>query len=174
MKKLQVIALAFVAFVMLFSSCKKTDESNTALLCYKNGWVLSEATSSPAYKMSGGENCTDLLLCYLEDCEKDDVIAFTEDGGQTINPKEVCTEWGIQSQKACTWKFNEDETVLYCQLPFFYNDNEDSYNEMQENCKVMSLTADELKLSYTFEIANEETKAAEQYTFYMTYVHAKK
>lgn len=174
MKKLQVIALAFVAFVMLFSSCKKTDETNTALLCYKNGWVLTAATTSPAYKMSDGSNCTNLMECYLQECELDDVIAFTEDGGQTINPKEVCTDFGLQSQKASTWKFNADETYLYCQLPFFYNDNEDSFNEKQENCKIMSLTSDELKLAYTFEVYDVVSKAAEEYTFYLTYGHAKK
>lgn len=175
MKNLKVIALAFIACTMLFASCKKVDQTNSAMLCYKYGWVLESATSSPAYALRNGSFCTDLMTeGYLEDCELDEILKFDENGAMVITPKEVC-DFGYQNEVATTWSFNEAEDTLNMQLPFFYNDNETSFDEEIESCQVMSLTNDELKIKYTFKDYAAPTKGQYNvYSFTLTYRHATK
>ena len=172
MKNLKVIALAFIACTMLFSSCKKGEQTKTAMLCYKYGWVLESATTSPAYRLSNGTFCTDLMTeGYLEACELDEIIKFTENGSQTIIPKEIC-DFGYQKEVATTWSFNEAEDELNFQLPFFYNANNTNFDEEFEKCEIMSLTNDELKIKFTFD--DYEAGAKNAYSFTLTYRHATK
>ena len=170
MKNFKIIALAFIACTMLFSSCKKGEQTKTAMLCYKYGWVLESATTSPAYALSNNTFCTDLMTeGYLNECELDDILTFTENGAQTITPKEVC-DFGYQKEVATTWSFNEAEDQLTLQLPFFYNNNNTSFDEEFETCEIMSLTNDELKIKYTFD--DYESNAKTKYSFTLTYRHA--
>ncbi|MCQ2285350.1 MAG: hypothetical protein MJZ76_00545 [Bacteroidales bacterium] len=172
MKNIKVIALAFVACTLLFASCKKTDLTKAEMLSYKYGWVLDAATTSPAYALSNGTFCTDLMTeGYLQECELDDIIKFDENGAMTIIPKETC-DFGYQSEVASTWKFNEAEDQLTMQIPFFYNDNETSFDEEFETCELMSLTEDELKIKFTFN--DNESASKGVYSFTLTYRHATK
>jgi len=108
---------------------------------------------------------------YLEECELDDIIKFTENGAQTITPKEVC-DFGYQKEVATTWSFNEAEDYLTFQLPFFYNDNNTSFNDEFETCQILSLTSEELKIKFTFN--DDESEAKGNYSFTLTYRHATK
>lgn len=173
MKNLKVLMFALLAMSMVFVSCKKEDKTNTALLCNKNGWVLKGAASSPAYALANGTFATDLInQGYLFECEVDDIIKFTENGGQTINPGEKLCEDGYQKEVAATWSFNEDETELTMQIPFFYNDEVTSFDAVQETVQILSLTETELRVKYTFN--DDESPAKGTYSFTLTYEPYKK
>lgn len=166
-----MILLAVAATIMAFSSCKK-DETKTDLLTKPSkGWVLSEATSSPHYALQDGTFATDLMKDgYLDAFELDDIIKFKENGGQTIDPgKLIDPHYGYQAEVAATWSFNDDETILNMQIPFFYNDEGTSYDQEIENCDLLELTEDELRIKYTFN--DDLTKV--MYSFTLTYVPAK-
>ncbi len=170
MKKLTLVFTVVLAMGVLFTSCKK-DKTNTELLTITKGWVLSAATSSPAYELADQSFATNLMTDgYLEECELDEVIKFSENGAQTIVPKDVCTDFGYQAETSALWSFNEDETILKMQIPFFYKDDGTSYDEEFEECTILSLTEDELRIKFTFN--DDETPAKGTYTFTLTYVPA--
>lgn len=169
MKKLTLVFTVVLAMGVLFTSCKK-DKTNTELLTISKGWVLSAATSSPAYALSDTSFATNLMTDgYLLECELDDVIKFSENGAQTIVPNDVCVD-GYQLETAALWSFLEEETILKMQLPFFYNDDWTSYDAEFEECKILSLTEDELRIKFTFN--DDETPAKGTYSFTLTYVPA--
>ena len=171
MKKLTLVFTVVLAMGVLFTSCKK-DKTNTELLTISKGWVLSAATSSPAYALSDTSYATNLMTDgYLLECELDEVIKFSEDGAQTIVPNDVCEDFGYQMETAALWSFQEDETILKMQLPFFYNDDNTSYDADFEECKILSLTEDELRLKFTFNDDEVVTKGT--YSFTLTYVPAR-
>ena len=63
-----------------------TAASTTDMLCIPSGWILSAATSSPAYVMSSGLLVSNLMSGYLYNIELDDVIKFYPDGTMSILP----------------------------------------------------------------------------------------
>ena len=168
MKKVLVFALIAV-FALSLSSCgKKKEKTNTEKLSIEKGWVLSEATSSPAYHMSDGSYATNLIKDgYLYDYEVDDIIKFEANGNQIINGgKLVPAEGDYQAtdKGVGTWKFNSDETKLTFQIPFFYDD-------VQETADILELSETQLRVKYTFNATDNPTKEA--YSFTLTYVPAK-
>jgi len=170
MKKniLNVAVIAIFGLSLLASSCTKTETSTTDNLTgAKNGWVLSKATSSPAYLMSDGiTHVTDLMEeGYLLSCELDDVIKFAENGGLTVNPGKdeqnaATGDCAAATEYASTWSYDEETKQLYFQIPFFYD-------KELEMATVLSSTADEFRVSYTFNDVASPTK--EIYTFTLTY-----
>jgi len=172
MKKGTLILTAVIAMAVIFSSCKEKEKTKTELLTIKKGWVLSAATSSPAYALSDGSFATDLMKDgYLYECELDEVIKFTDNGAQTIVPNTLCEEFGYQTETAALWTFEDDETILKMQLPMFYNAAGTSFDEEFEKCQILALTEKELRLKYTFTDTENPTKG--EYSFTLTYVPAK-
>jgi len=173
MKKLfSVLAIAAMV-VFTFSSCDTTTEKTMAdYLCQSKGWVLSTATSSPAYALSDGTYITDLMTeGYLYDYELDDIITFNTNGTMSINPgTNIDAEYGYQQEVGSTWNFNSDTTVLNFQIPFFYDETGYTFDAELENAKILYITDTEMKLAYTF---NDDLGAKGEYTFYLTYVPAK-
>lgn len=173
--KRNLLILAVVAlFACSLNSCDPIEKSRTELLTIEKGWVLSFAISSPAYLMSDGvTQVTDLIMGgYLNECELDDIIIFNANGGQTINPgAAICEDFGYQTEKAGTWNFSEDESVLNFQVPFFYNDEYTTFDAELENATILSLTENELRVSYSF--TDESSPAKGNYTFTLTYVPVK-
>ena len=172
MKKLfSVLAIAAMV-VFTFTACTETEPTKADYLCQSKGWVLSAATSTPAYDLSDGTHITDLMTeGYLYDYELDDIITFNTNGTMSINPgANIDPEYGYQQEVGSTWKFNEDTTVLYYQIPFFYDNTGFTFDAELENAKIIYLNKDEMKLAYTFK---DELGAKGEYTFYMTYVPAK-
>ena len=176
MKKNILMAALIAVLAFGLFSCNKDEASKKDLLTKEGGWQLAEGTITPAFEMNDGSMVSD-IMDYLYTCEKDDEILFNADGSEIISTKVTCAEGeGIQGDKvAALWKFDNDEepTTLYCQLPFIYDyDNEGNvtgYSEIQENCKIVDLTKDELVISYTVNITK-----GDQYTFKMTFKDPKK
>ncbi len=180
MKALKLSLIAILACAALVS-CKKKDETTTSgksdkdkrteyieYLTNKKGWVLESATSSPAYELLDGSFATDLMKDgYLEECELDEILKFTENGGMTINPGDDVCEYGYPQEVAATWSLSEDLKTLTMQLPFFYNDEYNSYNSQVEECQILSLTESQLRIKYTFD--DYEAGAKKVYSFTLTY-----
>jgi len=168
MKALKLSLIAILACAALVS-CKKKDETTgnsenkraqyVEYLTNKKGWVLETATSSPAYVLLDETTCTDLMTeGYLEDCELDEILKFTSNGGLTVNPgNDVCDE---EEEYAATWKLSDDLKTLTFQIPFFYNDE-------VEECQLLSLTEDQLRVKFTF--TDDEGNAKGIYSFTLTY-----
>ncbi|MBP5664001.1 MAG: hypothetical protein J6X16_07000 [Bacteroidales bacterium] len=169
MKKVLVFALIAV-FALSLSSCgKKKEKTNTEKLSIEKGWVLSAATSSPSYHMADGSYCTDLMTeGYLYDYELDDILKFESNGNMKINGGSKVPADGSDYQSGDhgvgTWKFNSDETKLTFQIPFFYDD-------VQETADILELSETQLRVKYTFNATNNPAKEA--YSFTLTYVPAK-
>lgn len=171
MKKsiLSVIAVA-VACVFVFTSCEK-EKTMTEYLTIEKGWTLSTAECTNGYVFDDNTTINNLFDGYIFDCEKDDIIKFRIEGEQQfeyLNPGAVvCDDQPAQESSIGTWAINEEEKVLDMQIPFFYD-------EEVESCKIIELTADQLKVSFTFELTADQTKGKPgTYTFVLTYVPAK-
>ena len=167
-KNLFFIAL-FVILVVGLSSCQdesntSQDESNTSYLTTSKGWTLTAATSQPDYELLNGNSISSLFDGYLFDCELDDIIYFKEDSSQTLDPKnDLCEDGYTETTAIGVWSFNEDETKLNMQIPFFYD-------EAVETVDIVTLDKNTLKINYTF-IEDDANPAKEQreYTFTLTY-----
>lgn len=173
-KNILIISLICIFAIGLTSCGKNKEKTNTEKLCIEKGWVLSEATAAPYYKMADGTKITDIYKDYLYDYEQDDIIYFYANGSQVINPGKLTPkddEDGYASEQASTWFFNSDETTLTFQIPFFYESKipARTFDAEQETVKISSLTADKLVVLYTFNVV--DTK--EECTFTLTYVPAK-
>ena len=168
MKKVLVFALVAVFALSLNSCGKKKEKTNTEKLSIEKGWVLSAATSSPAYQMSDGSYATNLISDgYLVSYEVDDIIKFQANGNQIINGGTNVPETGdyqATDKGVGTWKFNSDESKLTFQIPFFYDDE-------QETADILELSETQLRVKYTFNATDVPSKEA--YSFTLTYVPAK-
>ena len=161
-KNLFFIAICAILVVGL-SSCQ--DETNTSYLTTSKGWTLTAATSQPDYELIDGNSISSLFDGYFKDCELDDIIYFKEDGSQTLDPKsDLCEDGYTETTAIGVWSFNEDETKLNMQIPFFY-DSED------ETVDIVTLDKNTLKINYSF-IEDDGNPAKEQrpYTFTLTYM----
>lgn len=166
MKKNLLIVAILAIFAGLFSACDPIEVTDEALLTQSKGWVLSAGTSSPAYALSDGSFATDLIKDgYLYDCEVDDILYFHANGDLAINPgANLCEE--TDDEYASTWTLtsNENGKFLEFQIPFFYD------NEL-EVAEVLALSAEELRVKYTF--TDDESPAKGTYSFTLTYVPVK-
>ena len=147
----------------------QNEPTKTELLCRESGWILTAATCSPAYLLANGNYVPNLFVGFFEACELDDVVKFYTVGTQIINPYEKCYNFGLQETVNATWHFNDDETILTCQLPFFYNDEGTGIDIDMEKCTIVTLTSDKLELKYTF---TDDEGYKGTYTFHLTYTPA--
>lgn len=172
MKKVLSVLAIVALFIVSFSSCGK-EKTATELLTQKNGWVLSSATSAPAYQMLDGSFAGDLINDgYLEDFEAAYIILFNENGGEIVKPGkvEVPADWDGDAYTAETslgnWSFDNADNPEYInmQIPFFYD-------EIAEKCQVLSLTEDEFRIKCT--INDDDDPAKQTCSFTLTFVPAK-
>lgn len=172
MKKLFSVLAIAAMLVFTFNACGPQEKTMADYLCQPKGWVLSAATSNPAYLLSDNTYISDLMTeGYLFACELDDIITFNANGTMSINPgANIDPTFGYQQEVGSTWHFNADTTMLYFQLPFFYNDDYTSFDAELENAKILYINETEMKLAYTF---NDNDPAKGEYTFFLTYVPAK-
>lgn len=167
MKKNLLIVAILAIFAGLFSACNPIEVTDEALLTQSKGWVLSAGTSSPAYELLDGSYATDLIKDgYLLDCEVDDILYFSANGGLAINPGANVCEETPADEYASIWTLTSDENgkFLKFQIPFFYDDE-------LEVAEVLALSAEELRVKYTF--TDEESPAKGTYSFTLTYVPVK-
>ena len=167
------LALAVAALAVFFTACPGPVEKTKAelLASPKHGWVLSAAESSPAYHMASGEYVSNLMNGYLYDYELDDIISFTVEGVQTLDPGDNIDPEGYGLQETITRLYTFDQTDdewMYMQVPFIV----DAQGEiMQVKCHILNLTEDEFKFNCT--IDDVAAQAKDEYTFTLTYVPAK-
>lgn len=149
--------------------------SPTQKLCIPRGWKLAAATSTPAYQMPSGSFISDLFDGWLYDFELDDIIIFKENGIEIGNPGSLIpeedfffdlnlnhNEFPFTESILGNWSFDNETNpqVIFMQIPFFYDSS-------LENCRIISLTENEFKISYTFN--DNESPAKDTYTFTLTY-----
>lgn len=172
MKKTLLVLAAAAMIAMGFTSCIDPVKTTADYLVgAKNGWVLSEATSAPAYEMLDGSFVSDLLNGgYLRDFEADDYIIFKEDGTELINPgKLINAEEGYQQEVAGQWTMDpNDANFILMQVPFFYDDDFTSFDAVQERCEVVSCNDELFRIKCT--INDDDPSAKGTYTFLLTYV----
>ena len=165
--------MAVAALIIIgFTSCGGDKTYTEILTNQTKGWVLSAATSDPAYELSTGRTTANLLDGYLYEEEIDDIITFKENGIMTIDPgTNIGEAYGYQSTVIAKWNLSADQTKLNMQIPFFYDDSYMMYDAEVETCTISSLTNKELVITYTFN--DDESPAKGTYTFTLTYVPAK-
>ena len=174
MKKTFLVLAAAAMIVLGFTSCGGNKTYAELLTAQTKGWVLSAATSDPAYVFESATTppSSDIYNDYLEDYEQDDILKFQENGILLIEPGDkIVADYGYQSTVSATWNLSSDETKLNLQLPFFYDDSYMMYDQDMESCSINSLTKKELVISYAFNDNVSPTKG--EYVFTMTYVPAK-
>ncbi len=160
------------------------DEDPMTLLTIPQGWKMTSVVSSPAYCLAiNGVTLTELFADgdfdhgdgYFYECEKDDIIVFSNDGTHRLLPDSIFCEYGwgyTQETELGQWHFDNDAnpTYLYYQLPFFYNDDYSSYDAPLEACQIIVLSRNMLKVAYLLDFEQKRSKGA--YVFTITYVPA--
>lgn len=174
--KRNILVFALVAiFALTLSSCGKKEKTNTEKLCIEKGWVLKSITAAPVYHSATAGDVTDFYKYVLLENEKDDIIKFSQNHGQTINPGKILPtdeERGYTEEQATTWKFSADEKDLIFQIPFFYDytttDVPRTFDAEFETATITSLSETELVLTYTMNNIDKEVC-----TLTLTYVPVK-
>lgn len=132
------------------------------LLTIPEGWKLSETTISPAYQMPDGSFVDNLsydpysFYNFFYSHEIDDIIHFSSDGSHYVNPGTLLATNGVgytQETSLGQWHFDnpDNPSYLYMQIPFIYGvqSSPNTYNPAIEECRIISLTTDMLKISFT-------------------------
>lgn len=170
MKKTLLVAAMAAVCAVFFTACPGPEEKTTAelLSAAKKGWVLESALCDPAYVMESGERIGNLVDGYLYDFEKDDIIAFTAEGVQTIKPGDLLPgegEEGYTQDVSYLWRLDEtNDGWMWMQVPFFYD-------EVQEYVHIITLDDNQFKFLCTF---NDDLNPAKPtYTVTLNYVPAK-
>ena len=134
----------------------------TELLTIPEGWKLSEAAISPSYQMPDGTIREDLVYIpgtdynFFYSHEIDDIIHFSSDGSHYVNPGTLLATNGVgytQETSLGQWHFDipDNPSYLYMQIPFIYGaqSSPNTYDPAIEECRIISLTTDMLKISFT-------------------------
>ena len=170
MKKVLSVVALFA--VILFVGCDLKEKTFADYLTQQTkGWVLTAATSDPAYIMKNGERVTDLYNGgYLTAWEKEYVLIFQENGNVIVKPGKTVAPSAEDGYTAETnignWIINNVDgmDLLNCQIPFFMDED-------VEVCRIVSLDNKKMELNCTI---NDDTPASKgTYTFRLTYEPAK-
>jgi len=173
-KVLSVLAIAALVLVS-FTSCNK-EKTSTQLLTQSKGWVLTSATSDPAYHMQDGSQAADLIKDkYLKDFEVGYIIVFNENGSEIVKPGKIVAPDSIPDEDCYrvetslgNWEFDnaENPSILNMQIPFFYD-------KEVEKCYLKNLTESELRIQMQMNDINNPTKADNVCTFTLVFEPAK-
>lgn len=98
--------MAFVPLVVVGTSCSDDDEqkSKTDMLTQKS-WKVSKA------EMKTTTGTYDISASYIEDCEKDNLVAYSRDNKFSSETGANDCD-GDEENLAGTWSWKENETVL--------------------------------------------------------------
>lgn len=123
------IALMLLACMTLLAACKKddADPSKKELLCGKN-WKMT------AFTINSAGITMDLFSLYFEDCDKDDLIKFNQDGTAVTDYKVRCDPSDPQTETD-NWSFNTDETILTV--------DDEAYNIVELSSSTLKITANQ-------------------------------
>ena len=168
MKKLFLVAITIlVAFA--FSACTSTEKTTEELLTQKKGWVLTSATSVPAFVPFEGAPNVDLFKSFFYECELDDINIYKVGGDMMLNyGKDICTGQTGKEEFLGKWKFIEGkEDVIQTYLTAYYDDK-GNYDPLE--AKIASIS--ETNLTLVIPIF-EYRKVDPTYTFTLSYKVAK-
>ena len=165
MKKNILIVAICAVIAVVFTACPKPELTDEQLLTHSKGWVLSTATSVPAYENKDGVKSENLFVSFFDQCELDDILYFSKDGGSTMNfGKEICS-WDNGTQMSLgNWRFvDATKEVLEFHLPYFFAAN--GINLALLEAKVVTLTdkekgAETLQLRIPVEFTDDVTKGS--------------
>ncbi|MBQ6070126.1 MAG: hypothetical protein IKQ75_01665 [Bacteroidales bacterium] len=170
-----------VAALVLFNACNPVEKNHAYYLQNATkGWQMVSVKSVPAYQLESGVSLDELFANgdyehqtgYFYSYEKDDIVIFGENGVETINPGTLVPEEGAYTQTVTTsYRVDEDNSMLYFQMPWEYNDDFTAFDEEVEKCSISACDKDQLILIYTRN--DDENPAKAQNTFTITYEPAK-
>ncbi|MFT3946026.1 MAG: hypothetical protein QM763_03550 [Agriterribacter sp.] len=143
--KIRHLLLTLAAFIILgtVASCKKEDKKSKTELLTAASWKVKATVA-----VSGSTSID--LFSTQDECYKDNLYSFKTDNTIVIDEgAKKCDEEDDQSYSA-DWSFAENETKLIID---------------EQNLTLESLTASELKLSYT------STENDITYTYTITFGH---
>ncbi|MCF8459064.1 MAG: lipocalin family protein [Bacteroidales bacterium] len=133
-----LILIAIAGSFLIVSSCKKDDDDpvNKKATLTANSWKLSAMTVDPAFPFIGSN-----IYLWLEDCSKDDLMTFNENGTYTNDEGATkCDDADPQIVEQGSWAFNTDETQL------IMTDSDTTYTNT-----IVSLSSSKLKMTQTQE-----------------------
>ena len=169
MKKLFLVAIT-ILIAFAFSACTK-ELTYEEMLTQKKGWVVTAATSNPAYEKLNGEKVFDLYKNYFEKYELDDIYFYEKDGALKVDPKEI-GEWGNQAVTTLgAWVL--DYPSLTTKVPGFYDKNSDGTWTM-DKVTITHLEENTLQYTYTWNATRKNTNAKDDEIYTWTFTFSKK
>ena len=152
-----IIAFSFIA-------CDKTDKTNEEMLTTKKGWVMTAATSNPAYIMDDGSGnaYTNLYKDFFEEYELDDIYTYAtvENGhGLQIDPKKT-GKWGYQQLVTVgVWSLFNSDTQLTTKVPGFYDKDEVTGVWIMDIVNNVDISENTLTYTYTWKTDSPVAKS---------------
>ena len=148
MKKL-ILFLTIINIIAL-SSCKKDEVlSNTELLC-RSPWILSASNFNPGIFFENYGLITD-FYSVLQDCSKDDLWDFNENGNYTVEEgPQKCDPTDPSIIDYGTWAFNSDETIFIITSNIYFTSEYNILELTEQTLKVSSVLVDTLDNVYTW------------------------
>jgi len=167
-----LMALTLVCAIALSSCTKKEEETEpvpptkTELLTQVKGWVLTSATSVPAFVPNVGTPNEDLFESFFEECEIDDINIFKTNGDMVIKyGGTLCAGQTGAEEFLGKWKFIEGkEDVIQFYLLAYYEDN-GNYSPLE--AKIVNINETTLQLRVP--IYESKKKVDPTYQFILSY-----
>ena len=146
-----------------FTTLEAIGELYARMLCKPKGWKMVAATSSPAYQLSDGTFNSNLMQCFFQNYELDDILVFKMDGTHWIYDNLNAVVDGA-GRPLGQWYFDNlvSPTVIHMRV----NDND--YWHTNYFCQILNLTENEFKIKLVQE--NPDPPAKENYRFTITYI----
>jgi hypothetical protein len=175
MKKLFLVAIT-ILIACAFTACTTDDKTIEEKLTQKKGWIITQATCSPDYRLNNGEWCgTDLLNGgFFFACEKDDIYYFKENKSFIRDfGKDKCTGETAKEENMGTWALLENDTWVRFYMTAYYDFDNEEYFKLKGIIKELDDTT--LRLEVPIDETSEITKKfrGDVYpykgTFYLTF-----
>ncbi len=114
-------ATLILACSLLFGACKKkNDDDNTP-----KGKTKTELISTGTWKFSSATYNGANASIFLQGCQKDNILTFTNTGGGTIDEGTSKCSAGDQQSQPFTWNFASNETILHVSSVLFTGGSND-------------------------------------------------
>jgi len=168
MKKTFLAAMALI-IAFAFSACEKTETPETPtpeptkeeMLQTAKGWIMTAATSDPAYIMADGSGnaFTDLYKNFFESYELDDIYFYKEGGALEVDPGQI-GEYGYQKKETLgVWKLFSNNTKLVTKVPGFYDYDEVNNVWIMDEVNLIDITSTTLKYSFKWNVSDTKSKS---------------
>jgi len=147
------------------------------LITQENGWLLTAATSFPAFVNWMGISSENLFVSFFYECELDDILYFKKNYSQIINSgKMLCEPAQAKEISLGNWRIIKDEEVLEFQLPYFFTED-DYFVRLEAKIMVLNDNTLILRLPLMFDdglkigkrVFTSQTKTNTCYEFTLTY-----